>query len=100
MSETPKEPVDIYMVAAMMAEQFAEIAWQKLGLQPDVLTGTIHKDLAQAKVAIDLASYVAGVVEPQLDDDDRRQMQNLVANLRLNYVQKMKEEQDSPSANV
>lgn len=86
-----KQPVSIYEAAAMATEQFAALAWQKLGLQPDFVTGQIHQDLAQAKVAIDLVVQLAGAVENELDEDDRRQMQSLVANLRVNYVQKLKE---------
>jgi hypothetical protein len=40
-------------------------------------------------LAIDAAAALAGVIEPQLEDDaDRRRVQNLVRDLRVNYVQK------------
>ncbi|MBI1756273.1 MAG: DUF1844 domain-containing protein [Fimbriimonas ginsengisoli] len=90
----PKEPIDVHLLAAVMAEQLAGIAWCKLGLQPDPVTGKIEKDLDQAKTAIDLVAYLATVVDPKLDEDDRRRMNGLVRDLRLNYVEKRKEAGD------
>jgi len=87
-----KTPLSVYDLMVVMIDQTASVAWQKLGLQPDMLTGTIHKDIPQAKVAIDLVSYLAGQVEVKLDEEDRREMQKLISNLRLNYVEKSREE--------
>ncbi len=86
------EPLSVYAMVTMMVDQLATVAWQKMGLQPDLLTGKIHKDLDEAKVAIDLTTHLASFVEPRLDDEDRRRMHNLVRDLRLNYVEKRKEE--------
>ena len=82
----------MYAVIAMMVDQVAAIAWQKLGLQPDMLTGKIAKDLEQAKAAIDLASDLANIIEPKLDESDKRRIHGLVRDLRLNYVQKRQED--------
>ncbi len=89
MAET--EPFSVYDAIAAAADQFSAIAWQKLGLHPDMMTGTINADLAQAKVAIDLVAHLSQLIDIQLDSDDRRQMQSLVRDLRLNYVEKCKE---------
>lgn len=88
MSETPS-PLDVYEVLAVMLDQAASLAWQKMGLQPDMMTGKVHQDLAQCKAAIDAASALAAVVEPKLDEDDRRQIQNLLRDLRVNYAQRV-----------
>ena len=85
------ESLSVFDAVAAAADQFGAIAWQKLGLHPDMVTGKISPDLAQAKVAIDLVAHLGQVMDPQLDDDDRRQMQRLVRDLRLNYVEKLKE---------
>lgn len=91
-STAAAEPLDVFTVLATMVEQMAHIGWQKLGLQPDYLTGKIHKDLVQAKVAIDTAADLAAIIEPQLDADDKRQIQGLIRDLRMNFVEKQKEE--------
>lgn len=88
-----KEPSNVYDILVVMLDQVAGIAWQKLGLQPDFLSGEIHQDLAQAKVAIDVVANLSGVVEPRLDESDRRELQNLVSNLRINYVERSRQSQ-------
>lgn len=89
----PKEPLDVFSFLAMVADQTASISWSKLGLQPDLITGTIHQDLDQAKVAIDTVAFLHTQIDGQLDDADRRRMHGLVRDLRLNYVEKLKEKQ-------
>ena len=91
MSEEELIPIDIYDFITVMADQSVEIAWIKLGLRPDPMTGEFTKDVAQAKLAIDLVSHLAGLMEPKLDESDRRQLQNTVSTLKLNFVQKSNE---------
>ncbi len=83
---TPGEPLSVFPMIMVMVEQFANIAWQKLGLQPDQMTGVIHKDLAEAKVAIDVTTGLAAFLKEQLDADDQRRIDSLVRDLRMNYV--------------
>jgi hypothetical protein len=91
-SETSsQEPLSVYTVIVAMTEQMSSIAWQKLGLQPDIMTGKLVQDLEQAKVAIDLTAEMARFIEPELDEEDRRRIQGMIRDLRLNYVQKCKE---------
>lgn len=75
----------------VMVDQMASIAWQKLGLQPDPMTGKLVKDLAEAKVAIDVTAGLAGFIEPHLDDEDKRRIHSLIRDLRINYVEHTKE---------
>lgn len=86
----PREPINVHEFLAVMLEQVAALAWQKMGLQVDFVTGKIEKDMAQCKAAVDAAAALARVVEPQLDDDDRRRVQNLVRDLQINYVEHAK----------
>jgi len=84
--DTPKEPIDVYALVAISLEQFIGVAWQKLGLHPDPLTHKIEKDLAQAKIAIDIAAKLAEILEPKLDDADKRTTQSIISDLRINFV--------------
>lgn len=83
----PKQPIDVHDVLAVMVDQMATIAWQKLGLQPDWGTGRIEKDLGQAKVAIDVTTHLSTFIEPKLEDEDRKRIHSLIRDLRLNFVQ-------------
>ena len=78
----------IYDHLAMILDQLSGVAWQKLGLQPDMMTGKIEPDLAQARVAIDVVGYLAGQLDSQLDDEDKKHIHSLVRDLKINYVQK------------
>ena len=82
-----KEPLDVYQLIMAMTQEMASVAWQKMGLQPDMISGTIEKDLAQAKAAIDATTALGGVLEPRLDDEDRRRLHGLLRDLKINYVQ-------------
>lgn len=88
MDRTEQGPLQVHDVIALMLDQMAGMAWQKLGLHPDPVTGTTHPDLAQAKVAIDLCTHLAGIIHPRLDPADQRQIDNLLNDLRANYMQR------------
>lgn len=87
----PPEALDIYTVIMVMVDQWVQISWAKLGLQPDPVSGKLAKDLPRAKESIDLVAHLASMIEPRLDEADRRRIQGLVRDLRLNYVEKSKE---------
>lgn len=82
-----KEPLDAYQLILAMTEQMAQVAWQKMGLQPDMMSGKIEKDLTQAKAAIDATTALASVLETRLDEEDRRRLHGLLRDLKINYVQ-------------
>lgn len=88
---SPSEPLNVYELLAVLTQQLGEVAWMKLGLTPDVQAGRIVKDLPQAKAAVDAVAALVAIIEPELDEDDRRQVQTLITNLRMNYVQKASE---------
>jgi hypothetical protein len=92
MEDQEKGPaLDVFEHAAQSLDLWAAIAWSKLGLSPDIMNGSIGSDLAQAKVAIDIAANFSQILENRLDADDRRRVQGLVRDLRINFVQKSKE---------
>lgn len=53
-----QKPLSVNGVVAFSIEQFAEVAWQKLGLHPDPITGSIEMNLAEAKTAIDVVGFL------------------------------------------
>ena len=88
-AEAEPKPIDVFEAIAQMVDLLSSIAWQKMGLQNDMVTGKIHKDLGQAKAAVDATAALVTILEPALDEEkDKREVQNLVRDLRINYVQK------------
>lgn len=87
----PDAPPSVFDFILASVEQYSSLAWQRMGLQPDLLTGKIHRDLSEAKVAIDLTTHLASFIEPLLEDDeDKKRIHNLIRDLRLNYVEQSK----------
>ncbi len=87
-SNLPASAPSVYDHVAAIIQQMAHVAWQKLGLQPDTMTGKLEPNLEEARVAIDVITKLGAVLEPQLDDEDRRQLHGVIRDLRINFVQK------------
>jgi len=66
-------------------------AWEHLGLMMNPDTKEIKKDLGKAKIAIDSISFLYNQIKNELLKEDIKRIEDLMANLRLNYVAKLKE---------
>ncbi len=62
-------------------------AWESMGLVPDATTKKIERKLEDAQLAIDAAAALADLVRPRLSEPERREVEVLVSNLRLNFVE-------------
>lgn len=80
------KPLDVYMALRASFHQMAAVAWQMMGLQPDPFTGKIHRDIEQARVAIDCAAFLLEKLLPQLQGQEARDYQSVLTDLRLNFV--------------
>lgn len=81
-------------VAAVLkgtVELLAVQAWQHMGIQVSPQTGRLGQDLPQARLAIDAASAILEKLQPHLVDNERREYEGLLTNLRINYVQRSNE---------
>jgi len=66
-------------------------AWEYLGLIMNPETKEINKDLKKAKIAIDTVVFLYDQIKDDLNPEDFKRIENLLANLRMNYVEKLKE---------
>lgn len=80
-------PVDVYGLLKTFIGLLGAHTWQWLGLLKNPVTGNIEQDLAQAKIAIDSISLMMGQIEGKLDPAEQREIQGLLADLRMNFVQ-------------
>jgi hypothetical protein len=85
-------PLDVYMVLRASVAQFSSAAWQMLGLQPDPFTGKLHKDIEQARTAIDVTAFLVEKLLPSVQGQEARDYQNLLTDLRLNFVRQAGEQ--------
>lgn len=73
----------------MFIQTLSALAWQKMGLAPNP-EGKEEIDLLQAKQAIDLCAAIFNVVSSSLDDKTKNELNNLISNLQINFVEKNK----------
>lgn len=83
----PLPPIGAREVVVFCINQLHEIAWSRMGLTPNPTSGTIARDLADARLAIDCVAALVQRLEPEAEPTMRRELQNMLANLRLNFVQ-------------
>ncbi|HYM91033.1 MAG TPA: DUF1844 domain-containing protein [bacterium] len=63
-------------------------AWEGMGLVPSPLTSKAEKNMDEARLAIDAYAAVFEVVRARIEEHPRREMENLLTTLRLNFVEK------------
>ena len=85
-AEEAAEEVDVYSTLGFVITLLHEQAWHLLGLVPHPITKQYHRDLEQAKVAIDCVAFLMGHLEGKLADDDLRKLRSMVADLQLNFA--------------
>lgn len=78
-------------LAVALLAVFDGHAWRGMGLIADPLTGEARKDLPSAQLAIDSVTFLLSKVEGHLADDERREAQRRLNDLRLNYLNKLRE---------
>ena len=83
--EQPR-PLDVYAVLRVSIAQLAGVAWQMMGLQADPFTNKLHKDIEQARIAIDATAALVEKLVPHIQGQEIRDYQNLLTDLRLNFV--------------
>ncbi|BDI32990.1 hypothetical protein CCAX7_50410 [Capsulimonas corticalis] len=88
--EEGDEIPDVYQLLQYVTSLLATEAWHKLGLIAHPQTGEAKADLPQAKVAIDvvadLVTHMEKAPETIFPPNGRRELRNLLNDLRLNYV--------------
>ncbi|MGB6370925.1 MAG: DUF1844 domain-containing protein [Atribacterota bacterium] len=85
-----KEP-DLPVLFVWFISVLSGKAWEHLGLIMNPETKEINKDLKKAKIAIDTVAFLYDQIKDDLNPEDFKRIENLLANLRMNYVEKLKE---------
>jgi hypothetical protein len=101
--DTPSEEVERVPLRApdllrWCVSLLATSAWQAMGLIPDPATNRVESDLDDARLAIDAAAGLLELLRPRLTESECREFENLLANLRLNYVEQKAKIEGGPSA--
>ncbi len=86
-TEMQEQPADIVELLRWMITVLAGSAWQNLGLVPDPATKKVDRNLEDARLAIDAAASLIEHLKPRVDEKEQRELETLLANLRLNFVE-------------
>jgi hypothetical protein len=89
-----RQPVNVFALAQFYLSIFADLAFQRMGIHADGATGIVVKDMQQAKAAVDIASFLADQIMPMVGDTGKRELMNLVRDLRLNYAKQAQSSSD------
>jgi len=65
----------------------ATSAWQAMGLIPDPATRAVERNLDHARLAIDATASLIEHLRPRVAEAERRELDTLLANLRINFVE-------------
>ena len=85
--ESVDERIDAPAVVLTCITLLASKAWEAMGLVPDPVTKQIERHLEEAQLAIDAAAALVDLIRGKLQAAERRELETLLTNLRLNYVE-------------
>lgn len=81
-------PTDVMSLSHLFISMLTNSTWQHLGLIPDPKTKEIEMDLKQAGLAIDIIEFLFGKLRLEMEKEVASGIEDLLANLRINYVKK------------
>jgi hypothetical protein len=84
--QTLDKPVLVKDILLMTIFSLEGKAWAYLGLTAHPETQKLEKDLNQARLAIDSIDAIYKILEPSLTDEEKKEIQVSLTNLRLNFV--------------
>ncbi len=82
------ETLNMYDLLRMMLGMCVQQAWIHLGIQLAPGAKELKMDLPQARLAIDTVAYIKEALAAQLQETEKREIEQILATLRLNYVQR------------
>ncbi len=86
--EVPLQALDVYDMLRFVVSLLTQQAWVSLGIQKAPGTEDVQQDLPQAKVAIDTLEFVINKLAPDLESQEKAELDSVLSNLQINYVQR------------
>jgi len=84
--------IDSYSIALSFTMMLAQKAWIYLGkIASDPKSNEIKTDLPQAQFSIDCMAAILEKLKGRIDAKEINEIQNIITNLRLNYVSALKD---------
>ncbi len=86
--EVPLQALDVYDMLRFVVSLLTQQAWVSLGIQKAPGAEEVEQDLPQAKVAIDTLEFVIDKLAPDLESQERAELDSVLSNLQINYVKR------------
>ncbi len=86
--EVPLQALDVYDMLRFVVSLLTQQAWVSLGIQKAPGAEEVEQDLHQAKVAIDTLEFVVNKLEPDLESQEKAELDSVLSNLQINYVKR------------
>lgn len=93
MAESTNEPDPLF---AQLVLSLQMGAWQQMGKIASPITGKVERDLAMAKMSIDLLAMIQKKTEGNLNPDEKQMIDHVLYELRMNYVDESSRTEESP----
>lgn len=71
-------------------------SWGQMGKVANPLTGKIERNLEQAKTSIDTLVMLREKTKGNLTKDEEKALQEMIANLQMNYVDELNKPEEKP----
>jgi len=82
----PPLEVTVQGVLRFAIEMLSNRAWVAMGLIPNPMTQKIERNLDEARRAIDILGDLARHAETEAEPDEKRDLRNMLADLRVNFI--------------
>src|SRR5437773_7497836 len=86
-SDIQQELADTVELLRWIIGVLAGSAWQNLGLVPNPASRRVGRDLEAARLDIDAVASLIDHLKCRVDEKERRDLDTLLANLRVNFVE-------------
>lgn len=80
--------IDIYQILRLMVGMVGEQAWIGLGLHPRAGSTELETRLSEARICIDTLKFIREQLEGNLQETEKRELDNLVSTLQMNYIRR------------
>ncbi len=80
--------LDIYQILRLFVGMVSEQAWINLGIQLAPGEEETEVKLPEAKIAIDTLRFICQQLEDDLEEAEKRELDNLMSTLQMNYIQR------------
>jgi len=95
-NENEGNSIEEFLFHQLLA-MFQALALQQLGKLLNPISGKVERDLQQAKITIDMIGMIQNKTEGNLTDSEQTMIENILLDLRMNYVDESKRPDEAPA---